>query len=54
VAWAAGYLTQYELGYGWRGYVAKVQAAAAELAGAKTGANWETPPQCAADRSREK
>jgi hypothetical protein len=44
VAWSAGYLPQYELGYGWRGHVAKVQAAAAELAGVKTGANWETPP----------
>ena len=44
VAWSAGYLPQYELGYGWRAYVAKTHAAAAELAGVKTGANWDMPP----------
>jgi hypothetical protein len=43
VAWSAGYLTQVELGYGWRAYAAKTQAAAAELAGVKSAAKWETP-----------
>jgi hypothetical protein len=44
LAWSSGYLTQYELGYGWRAYVAQVQAAAAELAGAKSQAQWDRPP----------
>jgi hypothetical protein len=43
-AWGAGYLSQHELGYDWRAYAAKVQAAAAELGGVRTDATWEKPP----------
>jgi len=39
------YLSQSELSYDWPGYVARLHLAAAELAGAKTGAAWDRPPQ---------
>jgi hypothetical protein len=42
--WSGDYLSQHELGWDWRAYAAKVQAAAAELAGAKTDATWQSPP----------
>jgi hypothetical protein len=42
--WSGDYLSQHELGWDWRAYAAKVQAAAAELAGAGTGATWQGPP----------
>jgi hypothetical protein len=37
-------LGQFELQYDWRAYAARVQQAAAELAGQPTQARWETPP----------
>jgi hypothetical protein len=39
------YLSQAELGLGWPGYVARLHAAAAELAGLKMDATWEQPPR---------
>jgi hypothetical protein len=38
-------LSQSELSYDWPAYVAQVHLAAAELAGAKTGAKWDEPPK---------
>jgi hypothetical protein len=43
--WAGEYLSQSELSYDWRAHAARVQAAAAELAGIKCDATWEQPPQ---------
>jgi len=42
--WAKNILPQFELQYDWRAYAARVQQAAAELAGQPTQARWETPP----------
>jgi hypothetical protein len=42
--WARNILGQFELQYDWRAYAARVQQAAAELAGEPTQARWETPP----------
>ena len=42
--WARNILSQFELQYDWRAYAARVQQAAAELAGQPTQARWETPP----------
>ena len=42
--WANMILGQFELQYDWRAYAARVQQAAAELAGQPTQARWETPP----------
>jgi hypothetical protein len=42
--WARNALPQFELQYDWRTYAARVQQAAAELAGQPTQARWETPP----------
>jgi hypothetical protein len=44
VAWGRDYLSQHELSYDWPAYAARVQAAAAELAGVKTEATWDRPP----------
>jgi hypothetical protein len=44
MAMGSKYLSQHELSYDWPGYVAKVQLAAAELAGVKTEARWDAPP----------
>jgi hypothetical protein len=43
--WGTPFLSQCELSYDWRSYVARVQEAAAELAGAKSDARWEAPPR---------
>jgi hypothetical protein len=43
--WGTPYLSQCELSYDWRGYVAQVQETAAELAGAKSDARWDCPPR---------
>jgi hypothetical protein len=43
--WAGEYLSQSELSYDWRTHAARVQEAAAELAGVKCAAKWETPPK---------
>lgn len=48
--WANTILSQFELQYDWRAYAARVQRAAAELAGQTTQARWETPP--AAEETR--
>ena len=45
--WASKVLPQFELQYDWRTYAARVQQAAAELAGEPTQARWETPPAAA-------
>jgi hypothetical protein len=44
--WAVRFpsLGQFDLQYDWRAYAARVQQAAAELAGEPTQASWETPP----------
>ena len=44
--WAVRFprLGQFDLQYDWRAYAARVQQAAAELAGEPTQARWETPP----------
>jgi hypothetical protein len=42
--WSLSILSQFELQYDWRAYAARVQQAAAELAGQPTQARWETPP----------
>jgi hypothetical protein len=39
------YLSQYELSYDWPAYVARLHAAAAELAGVKSDARWDRPPE---------
>jgi hypothetical protein len=39
-----GYLSQHELSYDWPSYVARVQEAAAELAGVKTDVTWDNGP----------
>ena len=39
------YLSQHELQFDWPGYVARLQAAAAELAGVTTDAKWDVPPR---------
>ena len=39
------FLSQHELGYDWPSYAAKVQEAAAELAGVRSGAAWHNPPR---------
>jgi hypothetical protein len=44
-AWGSGYLSQMELAYDWPAYVARLHAAAAELAGAKVDAAWDRPPR---------
>jgi hypothetical protein len=36
---------QMELAYDWPAYVARLHAAAAELAGAKVDAAWDRPPR---------
>jgi hypothetical protein len=41
----SAFLSQCELGYDWPSYAARVQKAAAELAGVKTTAQWEEPPK---------
>jgi hypothetical protein len=43
--WGTPYLSQCELSYGWRAYAARVQEAAADLAGVKTPARWDEPPK---------
>jgi hypothetical protein len=45
VFWGRHYLSQHELAYDWPAYVARLQEAAAELAGVKAGARWEQPPK---------
>lgn len=44
IAYCANYLSQHELSLDWPGYVARVQQAAGELAGARTESTWESPP----------
>jgi hypothetical protein len=38
------WVNHFELQYDWRAYAARVQEAAAELAGQSTQARWEKPP----------
>jgi len=42
--WGTPYLSQCEHSYDWPAYVARVQEKAAELAGVKTEARWDSPP----------
>ena len=44
-AWGSPYLSQCELSYDWRAYVAQVQTLAGELAGVASQAKWEQPPK---------
>ena len=41
----AAFLSQHELAYDWRAYVAKVQETAADLAGETTDVTWDKPPR---------
>jgi hypothetical protein len=45
IAWGGDFLSQNELGHDWPSYVAKVHLTAAELAGVKTDAKWDSPPR---------
>jgi hypothetical protein len=46
MAWGSPfYLSQCELAYDWPAYVARLHLAAAELAGVKSEARWESPPK---------
>jgi hypothetical protein len=46
MAWGSPfYLSQSELGYDWPGYVARLHQAAAELAGVRSDARWDSPPR---------
>ncbi len=44
-AWSSAYLSQHELSFDWPSYAARLQQAAAELAGAKDAATWSAPPR---------
>ena len=46
ISWGSPmYFSQYELSYDWPSYVARLHQAAAELAGVKTQAKWDQPPE---------
>ncbi len=45
IAWGRTYLSQHELAYNWPDYAAKLQEAAADLAGVRSEARWDRPPR---------
>ncbi|MGC9454326.1 MAG: glycoside hydrolase domain-containing protein [Phycisphaerae bacterium] len=45
VNWSRRYLSQHELSYDFPAYIARLQQAAAELAGVESDATWDNPPE---------
>ncbi len=44
INWSRAYMSQHELSYDYQDYIARIQQAAAELAGVESDAEWDQPP----------